>query len=69
MKTAKKQKKRFGPGLSQATIPAGLRVAPTGRKGEFWLDEFPPDIFPRGSIALHDAIHYGVTYHADEVTP
>lgn len=46
-------------------IPAGLRVKPVTRypmqtRPQFWLDEFPPDLFPPGSIQLHDAQHYGV---------
>ena len=44
-------------------LPAGLRLKPTtsglGQKG-FHLDEFPVNLFPRGSFLLHDASHYGL---------
>ncbi len=55
-------------------LPAGLRVKPvapypTQTRPQFWLDEFPADIFPRGSMILHDAEHYGVWLEAGEVQP
>lgn len=70
MKTKTETFKKFGPGVSCATIPAGLRVIEIqsgSTKGQYFLDEFPRDVFPRGSIARHDAEHYGITYTRDEV--
>ena len=70
----------FGPGHTplstyRLTLPAGLRVkrieglgAGSGL-GKFWLDEFPVDLFPLGSIKLHDAVHYGVVLSPEEVQP
>lgn len=64
--TKTEQYKKFGPGLSEATIPAGLEVREIpNRPGEYWLDDL--SIFPRGSIARHDACHYGVKYTENEV--
>jgi hypothetical protein len=44
-------------------LPAGLEVVrlndPSG--GRWVLDQFPPDLFPIGSIVRHDAQHHGVT--------
>lgn len=53
-------------------LPAGLRVKPvapypTQTRPQFWLDEFPEDIFPRNSIVRHDAEHYGVWLEQSEV--
>ena len=70
------QVKTFGPGhtpLSRYTlrIPAGLRVLPItegATAGKYWLDEFPEELFPLRSMVRHDAIHYGVTFEAHEVT-
>ena len=42
------------------TLPVGLRCKPTGAPGKFWVDQFPPDIFPSGSGIRHDATHYGI---------
>ena len=67
MKTKQATHKKFGPGMSEADIPAGLEVRQIpNRPGEYWLDDL--SIFPRGSIARHDAAHYGVCFKADEVT-
>ena len=44
-------------------IHAGLRVSPIKEgayAGRFFLDEFPTETFPKNSMILHDAIHYGV---------
>lgn len=45
-------------------LPAGLRVMPIPHIdcGGYWLDEFPESMFPRGSMILHDAEHYGYGY-------
>lgn len=50
-------------------IPEGLRVVPTGCEGTYWLDEFPADLFPKGSFLLHDAVHYGITLPSACVQP
>ena len=44
-------------------LPGGLRTLPPiagSTAGLYWLDEFPPALFPAGSIERHDAEHYGV---------
>lgn len=39
-------------------VPAGARTTPIlNDPGERWLD---PSIYPAGSLARHDAEHYGV---------
>lgn len=51
-------------------IPAGLRcsmIQEGGTKGQFFLDEFPSNIFPTGSIILHDATYHGINLTADQV--
>lgn len=49
-------------------LPAGLKVRPIkGRAGEYWIDEFPPKIFPKGSMILHDATHYGIVVKEEDV--
>lgn len=50
-------------------LPAGLRVkeVPGERGLWFWLDEFPTDLFPTGSMIRHDAVHYGVWLSEDQV--
>lgn len=54
------------------TIPAGLRAAPvapypTQTRPQFWLEEFPTDLFPPNSIERHDAVHYGVWLEQSDV--
>lgn len=44
-------------------LPAGLRVsliAEGSNAGNYFLDEFPDDIFPPNSILRHDAEHRGI---------
>lgn len=48
-------------------IPAGLRCTAT-TKGNYFLDEFPSDLFPNWSILRHDAEHYGIALTPDQVT-
>ena len=52
-------------------LPEGLKVssAPAGgsAKAGFWVDEFPEDIFPKGSMILHDAEHYGIRLTPEQV--
>jgi hypothetical protein len=53
-------------------LPAGLRVKPvapypTQVRKQYWLDEFPADLFPPNSIIRHDAVHYGVWLEESEV--
>lgn len=50
------------------TIPAGLRCSPTSHE-QFFLDQFPEDLFPANSMIRHDATHYGVRLNADQVEP
>jgi hypothetical protein len=58
------------------TLPIGLRVTPipimdSDFTGKYWLEEFPPGIFPPNSIYLHDAEHYGIVipgHFVEEVT-
>lgn len=50
-------------GYGSITLPAGLRAKfaySAAHADWYWLDEFPPDLFPRNSLILHDAVHYGV---------
>jgi hypothetical protein len=52
------------------TIPKGLRctlITEGSTKGKFFLNEFPPSIFPFQSIIRHDAIHYGIVLELFEV--
>ena len=51
-------------------IPSGLRVVEIlggSYQGSFFLDEFPEELFPSGSIIRHDAEHYGVVLNRDQV--
>lgn len=54
-------------------LPAGLRVSPVPEprgsfpEGTHFLDEFPEDVFPKNSMILHDAIHYGVVIQPQDV--
>ena len=60
--------KRPDPGSTglygSVTLPAGLRVVPVypneKQPSVYFLDEFPPDLFPPYSFELHDATHYGI---------
>lgn len=55
---------------SDLKLPKGLRCKKIDRgtiAGKFWIDEFPSEIFPRNSILLHNAIHYGVVVEAANV--
>lgn len=52
------------------TIPAGLRVKlieSGGNAGNYFLDEFPDEIFPPKSFFTDDAIVYGVEFEPEEV--
>ena len=52
-------------------IPAGLvccQINEGTAKGNFFLEEFPINLFPINSIVRHDAIHYGVMLTPDQVT-
>lgn len=58
----------------EVEIPPGLRVKivppyPMQKAPEYFLDEFPEALFPKGSIILHDAEHYGVRLTASQVKP
>lgn len=65
----------FGPNATPlsnytVTLPAGLRVEEIrdgATRGNFWLDQFPLEIFPGDSLMRWDAIHYGVTLGRDQV--
>ena len=53
-------------------LPAGLRVKSipvvgTQRPNEYWLDQFPLDLFPINSFERHDATHYGVRLTREQV--
>lgn len=53
-------------------LPAGLRCTPItagAAAGGYFLDQFPPDLFPAGSLIRHDAEHYGVRLTAAQVKP
>ena len=56
---------------SDFILPPGLRCIPCGAGGDgtskFLLDQFPPNIFPRNSALLHDAVYYGVILLPDQV--
>ena len=57
-------------GYGTVDLPAGLRcskISTGGTAGLYWLDEFPPELFPRNSMILHDAVHYGLTLNLDQV--
>lgn len=61
-----------GQTLYAVSVPAGLRVTEIDRgstKGKFFLDQFPPHIFPTGSMMLHDAQHYGIVIEPQDVSP
>ena len=52
------------------TIPAGLRctrIEQGSTAGKYFLDEFPENIFKRGSFTLCDAEVYGIVLEPDEV--
>lgn len=38
-----------------------------GTAGQYFVDEFPLDIFPGNSIVRHDAWHYGIVIPSDNV--
>lgn len=51
-------------------LPGGLRcsqIKEGGTAGKYFLDQFPPEIFPRGSILLHDVTHYGIVLEPEQV--
>jgi hypothetical protein len=51
-------------------LRAGLRAVflPAGSNSRWVLDEFPEDLFPRGSILLHDAEHYGIEIQVEQIS-
>jgi hypothetical protein len=60
-------------GTSQHTVSlrAGMRcrqITDGATRGSFWIDEFPADLFPFGSMIRHDAEHYGITVDAEYVS-
>lgn len=53
----------------QWEVPAGLRVKKIDRgttAGQFWLDE-PEKVFPKDSMAYHDAYYRGVIIHESNI--
>ncbi len=64
--------KFWGPnGCQTGEIPAGLRCEGPHKNGDgsavYFLDEFPAELFPAGSMELHDAEHYGIRYTLEEL--
>lgn len=61
-------------GYGTLTLPEGLQVSPMSplkysQKKLYFLDEFPESLFPKNSMILHDAIHYGVVLNQEQVQP
>lgn len=62
-----------GTGCPQYTLdlPEGLGVSLAPEKGlepaGYWLDEFPENIFPKGSMVLHDAMYRGIRLTEEQV--
>ena len=59
----------FGPGLSRATVPAGMPVSPCKcGTGEllYFVENFGSFLKP-GTIERHDATYYGIVVTADDV--
>lgn len=57
---------------TELSLPAGLRVKPvtpypTQTRPQYWLDEFPADLFPTGSMIRHDAVHYGIWLEESDI--
>ena len=71
MRVTKEVRTTFGVGRSHYEIylPAGLRVRRIeGEPGvqQYFLDEFPVNLFPIDSFIRHDAIHYGIRLSESE---
>lgn len=61
---------RVGQITHTVTLRAGLQCRPIrvrGHETHFFLMDLPPDIFPRNSLAYHDAACYGIVLATDEV--
>lgn len=54
-------------GYPDFQLPKGLKCTPSGMQGQFFLDQFPKEIFPLDSGLRHDAEHYGIFIDAENV--